>query len=68
MLTGAAENADPVCSKSPDRGIVDAAIRQAGLAEPAVHPLVFRSPENSRRLIEPVAAQTEPGSDRLPIC
>jgi pyrroloquinoline quinone biosynthesis protein E len=32
-LTGAAENADPVCMLSPDRGIIDAAVAAAGEPE-----------------------------------
>jgi pyrroloquinoline quinone biosynthesis protein E len=32
-LTGAAENTDPVCILSPDRGIIDAAVAEAGEGE-----------------------------------
>lgn len=55
LLTGDAAAADPVCSKSEQRSIVDKAIRQA--EAPAAQsikesPLVFRDPKQSRRLLE----------------
>ena len=49
LLTGDPENADPVCSKSPEHGRVLAAIEQAA-ATPPERPLLFRNPRNVRRL------------------
>ncbi|WP_409993640.1 pyrroloquinoline quinone biosynthesis protein PqqE [Plasticicumulans sp.] len=49
LLTGDPENADPVCSKSPEHGRVLAAIEQAA-ATPSERPLVFRNPRSVRRL------------------
>ena len=46
--------ADPVCGKSPHHALVLEAVARAGTAAPASlreHPLVFRDPANSRRLI-----------------
>lgn len=52
MLTGDAANTDPVCSKSPQRHIVDEAIARGRLeSEKTVEdakPLVFRNPKNSK--------------------
>ncbi len=52
MISGDAAAADPVCSKSPDRGRIDEFVAQAQTAEPAAaeRPLVFRDPKNSRAL------------------
>ena len=52
MLTGDASNTDPVCSKSPNRHLIDEAI-EAGREEAAKSKveqkaLVFRNPKNSR--------------------
>jgi len=42
LFTGEAENCDPVCSKSPNRDLVEAAIVEAqGQRETRVHPVVF---------------------------
>jgi pyrroloquinoline quinone biosynthesis protein E len=50
MLAGDPAATDPVCSKSPLRHRVDEVIAMAAgaVAGPQVHPLVFRSPANSR--------------------
>ena len=52
MLTGDAAMTDPVCSLSPDHGIVEQAIAQAN--EPGANaphkPLVFRNTRNSKAL------------------
>lgn len=50
MLTGRMDATDPVCDKSPDHGLVLRAIEEGGRAESP--PLLFRSPENSRRLLD----------------
>ncbi|MBL8351751.1 MAG: pyrroloquinoline quinone biosynthesis protein PqqE [Burkholderiaceae bacterium] len=42
--------ADPVCPKSPQHGRVTEALARAESGAPAVQPLVFRDPANSRRL------------------
>ncbi|KAF1018273.1 MAG: Coenzyme PQQ synthesis protein E [Paracidovorax wautersii] len=51
LLTGDPSATDPVCSRSPQRGVVDAAI--AAAQDPAgggALPLVFRTDAESRRL------------------
>jgi pyrroloquinoline quinone biosynthesis protein E len=52
MLTGDPANTDPVCSKSPQRHIVDEAIARGRLEseKPTAEakPLVFRNPKNSK--------------------
>jgi pyrroloquinoline quinone biosynthesis protein E len=52
LLAGDAAAADPVCSKSPQHGLVRAAVEAAERGAPAVteKPLVFRDPAHSRRL------------------
>ena len=56
MLAGDARAADPVCSKSPQRGRVDAIIFQAALKAPmdaGTQPILFRTDANSRALAAP---------------
>jgi pyrroloquinoline quinone biosynthesis protein E len=50
-LTGAAENADPVCSKSPHHGDVKQIVMQAQLnpVQVAEKPLLFRTDANSMK-------------------
>ncbi len=50
LLTGDIGATDPVCDKSPLHGIVLAAIAKG--EEVAERPLLFRSPDNSRKIIE----------------
>jgi pyrroloquinoline quinone biosynthesis protein E len=50
LLTGDAGVTDPVCGLSPRHRIVEEALAQAELAEPAE--LIFRNPEQSFRLAE----------------
>jgi len=49
LLTGRPDATDPVCDKSPDHGLVLAAISEDAHADPAT--IVFRSLENSRELV-----------------
>jgi pyrroloquinoline quinone biosynthesis protein E len=49
-LTGDAEAADPVCSKSPHHGEVQAVVLHARARPVQEQPIVFRSDANSRRL------------------
>jgi pyrroloquinoline quinone biosynthesis protein E len=59
MLAGDAQAADPVCSKSPQRGKVDAIIFQAAhKAAPDVEtkPILFRTDANSRALVALIPA------------
>jgi len=52
-LTGDAANADPVCSRSPDHAEVQAIVMRAHRSQKeAVHPIVFRTDANSRRIGE----------------
>jgi len=48
MLTGDAAATDPVCGKSPRHALVDEQLLRA--AEVVEQPLVFRNPQNARRL------------------
>ncbi|WP_202410503.1 pyrroloquinoline quinone biosynthesis protein PqqE [Pseudomaricurvus sp. HS19] len=50
MLTGDASQADPVCSKSPHHHRVADVVAAAQETDPEVQPLLFRNPDNSRRL------------------
>ncbi|MDM0103488.1 pyrroloquinoline quinone biosynthesis protein PqqE [Variovorax sp. J22R24] len=53
MLANDPAVADPACVKSPHHHLVKEAVERAGSLSPAhavEHPLVFRAPENSRRL------------------
>jgi len=47
LLTGDMYATDPVCSKSPQRNLIDEAIEEAESV--SEHPLVFRNSRNSRR-------------------
>ncbi len=54
MLAGDASKTDPVCSKSPDHGVIEKIIHMAGQTEKKpdpVFPLIFRSDKNSLALI-----------------
>ena len=48
MLTGDATNADPVCAKSPDHGIILKAREEAETAQLAIEQMTFRNDRNSR--------------------
>jgi len=53
MLAGDASKTDPVCSKSPDHGVIEKIIHMAGQTEKKsdpVFPLIFRSDKNSLAL------------------
>lgn len=52
LLTGDATGADPVCDKSPMHAVVTAAVA-ADHTQTGERPLVFRTPEESRRLAPP---------------
>ncbi len=49
LLTGDMTATDPVCSKSPNRHLIDRAIAET--ENPPEAPLVFRNPRNSQRFI-----------------
>lgn len=51
MLTGDARNADPVCSKAPDRHLVDDALARANCDTRQSIPMAFRNTRNSADLI-----------------
>lgn len=53
LLTGDPAAADPVCSRTDQRAIVDAAIDRAQSDQPPLEeqPLIFRDPKESRRLV-----------------
>ncbi|MEZ0527325.1 pyrroloquinoline quinone biosynthesis protein PqqE, partial [Pseudomonas sp. Env-73] len=48
MLTGDASNADPVCSKSEQHGIILQAREEAERATQTIEQLAFRNERNSR--------------------
>ena len=48
MLTGDASNADPVCSKSPQHGVILKAREEAEHATQTIDQLAFRNERNSR--------------------
>jgi pyrroloquinoline quinone biosynthesis protein E len=50
LLTGNMQATDPVCSKSPNRPVIDEAIAAARSA-PSEQPVVFRNSKNSKALI-----------------
>ncbi|HET7400512.1 MAG TPA: pyrroloquinoline quinone biosynthesis protein PqqE [Usitatibacter sp.] len=56
MLTGDAENADPVCDLSPHHHVVTEAVERAREPLPETRPIVFRDDRNSRR----IAAEASP--------
>jgi pyrroloquinoline quinone biosynthesis protein E len=51
MLTGDAEIADPVCTKSPYRQLIVDAIEEAKNPVVASQPIIFRNDKNSRAVI-----------------
>jgi pyrroloquinoline quinone biosynthesis protein E len=51
LLTGDADIADPVCSKSPYRHLIDKAIEDAKNPVFSEQPIVFRNDKNSKRVI-----------------
>jgi pyrroloquinoline quinone biosynthesis protein E len=51
LLTGDAEAADPVCSKSPHRHLIDQAIEDAKNPQIQTQPIIFRNDKNSKRII-----------------
>lgn len=51
LLTGDAEAADPVCSKSPHHHLIEQAIEDAKNPQIQAQPIVFRNDKNSKRVI-----------------
>jgi pyrroloquinoline quinone biosynthesis protein E len=51
LLTGDAEAADPVCTKSPHRHLIDQAIEDAKNPRLQAQPILFRNDKNSKRII-----------------
>jgi len=51
-----ANAADPVCPKSPHHEIVNAALESATNPDRQTLPLIFRTPKESRRLIDEAIA------------
>jgi pyrroloquinoline quinone biosynthesis protein E len=52
LLTGDAEAADPVCTKSPHRHLIDEAIADAQNPQLREQPIIFRNDKNSRKYVE----------------
>jgi pyrroloquinoline quinone biosynthesis protein E len=60
MLAGDASKTDPVCSKSPDHGVIEKIIHMAGQTEKKpdpVFPLIFRSDKNSLALTQELTSE-----------
>lgn len=60
MLAGDASKTDPVCSKSPDHGVIEKIIHMAGQTEKKpdpVFPLIFRSDKNSLELTQELTSE-----------
>ena len=60
MLAGDASKTDPVCSKSPDHGVIEKIIHLAGQTEKKpdpVFPLIFRSDKNSLELTQELTSE-----------
>lgn len=60
MLAGDASKTDPVCSKSPDHGVIEKIIHIAGQTEKKpdpVFPLIFRSDKNSLELTQELTSE-----------
>ena len=51
MLTGDANNADPVCDKSPHHRRISEVVAKAQLSDDRIQPLLFRNWQNSKDLI-----------------
>jgi pyrroloquinoline quinone biosynthesis protein E len=51
LLAGDAEAADPVCTKSPHRHLIDKAIEDAKNPQLQAQPILFRNDKNSKRII-----------------
>jgi pyrroloquinoline quinone biosynthesis protein E len=62
-LTGDAANADPVCDKSPQHGLIENAVQQAqaGVGSSQEQPLLFRSDANSKLFASPSTNPSKPG-------
>ena len=52
LLAGEAESADPVCSKSPNRHLIDQAIKDTENPGLEAKPIMFRSNKNSKKISE----------------
>ena len=50
LLSGDAESADPVCSKSPHRHLIDEAIKNTENPGVEAKPIMFRSNKNSKKI------------------
>lgn len=51
LLSGDAESADPVCSKSPNRHLIDQAIEDSKNPVLASKPIIFRTDKNSKKYV-----------------
>lgn len=52
LLSGDAEAADPVCTKSPHRHLIDAAIKDSENPLLREQPIIFRTDKNSKKYVE----------------
>ena len=66
LLTGDAESADPVCSKSPGHGLILQAIEDAKNPQLVAQPIVFRNDKNSQKLVDGEAKALLAGLHALP--
>ena len=49
-MSGDAESADPVCTKSPNRHLIDQAIKDTENPGVEAKPIMFRSNKNSKKI------------------
>ena len=52
LLSGDAEAADPICTKSPHRHLIDTALKDSQDGKLQAQPIIFRTDKNSKSLIE----------------
>lgn len=52
LLTGDAEGADPVCSKSPNHHVIEQAVADAQNPQIQAQPIIFRTDKNSKKILE----------------
>jgi PqqA peptide cyclase len=52
LLTGDAEAADPICTKSPHRHLIDQALEDSKNERLQAQPIIFRTDKNSKEIIQ----------------
>jgi len=52
LLSGDAEAADPICTKSPHRHLIDQALEDSKIDRLQAQPIIFRTDKNSKEIIQ----------------